>query len=232
MTVSESIFAFLRSRLYSLPQCTQQLPWQRIQLFLLSTVNGNNLFMVSRDPIRQGGDKEPHLIVQSATAFLQYSLLCYNHGIKTLAAKQTCGLAIWCSCSKLQLPRVQKGPSEILIWLRPNGMTKQKQAGAGSLQRAHVSLGVCLQPQSQGRSLRIRASSQRVLMTGMRPISLPTDKLRGRPRSLVCWYFMSFKSLGSLTKWRSTFQFNSHHLLSRVLQQLLHCFPCSCFYSP
>ena len=44
----------------------------RLPLFLLSTVNGSNLFLVSRDPIWQGGDKEPHLIIQSATAFLQY----------------------------------------------------------------------------------------------------------------------------------------------------------------
>lgn len=28
----------------------------RVQFFLLSAVNGSNLFMVNRDPIRQGGD--------------------------------------------------------------------------------------------------------------------------------------------------------------------------------
>lgn len=66
----------------------------RDQLFLLSTVNGSNLFTVHTDPIRQGGDKEPHLIIQSATAFLWYPCLCYNHGTQTLGAKQTCGLAI------------------------------------------------------------------------------------------------------------------------------------------
>lgn len=50
--------------------------------------------MVHRDHIRQGGDEEPHLIIQSSTALLQYPLLFYNHGTQTLGAKQTRGLAI------------------------------------------------------------------------------------------------------------------------------------------
>lgn len=103
--------------------------------------------MVHRDPIRQGGDKEPHLIIQSATAFLRYPLLCYNHGSQTLRAKQTCGLAIWSSGSKLWSPCMEKGPNELVSDSDPTAWQNRGKQGQGDSESSHALGSVSITPE-------------------------------------------------------------------------------------
>ena len=190
--------------------------------------------MVHRDPIRQGGDKEPHLIIQSATAFLRYPLLCYNHGTQTLKTDLWAGHIILLFQTSVAMGG--EGAKWDSIWLRPNGMTKQRQAEAGRLQRARMHLGICPYPQSQGRSLRVEASDQWVSWQKMTLIS-PPNLIRSQRANCI-----DDHSLLSLdTSWarqscslpRSDSPCSKsgfHHLLSRVLPYLPHWCPCLCLY--
>lgn len=46
------------------------------------------------------------------------------------------------------------------IWLRPNGMTKQRQVGAGRLQKAYVYLGICLHSRTREEAWSLRHQAE------------------------------------------------------------------------
>ena len=82
-------------------------------------------------------------------------------------------------------------------------MPKQRQLGAGSLQTAHTHLEVCLYLQSQGRSLRMEALSQKVLqeMRQVYPSTLSDPNWQTAPITMVFAFLVFHElqdSLGSL----------------------------------